>query len=537
MAEKNPALIFHQLEMRMEEKPEFVGLIFENGGFYHDEPLTYRQLVVNTFKVAKGLRESGIGKQDAIALVMRNHPEMVYAMGTANLLGCVAVPIDPRSKGEKLGYMLSNCKAKAVITTADLLPEVEGAAKGMSGIERIWLNLKPDADLSLASKYPTINELVDRPDIYELENRVDDPNLPMEIIYTSGVTGNPKGVVIKANRTVMYTALARMVWGYKEDSILYTGLSLAHGNAQAVTLMSAIALGIRAVISQKFTKSRIWDICRRYGCTTFSLLGGMMSGIYNEPPRPDDADNPVEVVISAGTPIAIWEAFEKRFNVKILEWYGAVEGGFAYKPVGVGPIGSFGKPLEGLMEYKIVDENDNEVPPYVTGELLMRAVNAPPEVEYYGRPEDSQAKTRGGWLRTGDMVHRDEEGWLFFDYRKEGGGLRRQGEFIIPSYVEKVIGEHPDVSEVCVYGIPAASGAPGESDLVAAVAPFEGRSIDPASIFKKAAEGLERNSVPSYVQVVEEIPKSASEKYLDRVLRDQFSPDAKNVYKLEDFGI
>lgn len=535
MSEKNPALMFHQLEMRMEEKPEFVGLIFENGGLYRDEPLTYRQLVTNTFKVARGLRESGIGKGDVVATVMRNHPEMVYLMGAANLMGFVFVPIDPRSKGEKLAYMLGDSKAKAVVTTADLLPEVEALAKEIPGIERIWLNLKPDADLSLASKYPTINELVDGPDIYELDNRVDDPTLPMEIIYTSGVTGNPKGVVIKATRTLMYTALAKMVWGYKEDSILYTGLSLTHGNAQAVTLMSAIALGIRAVISQRFTKSRIWDICRRYGCTTFSLLGGMMSGIYNEPPRPDDADNPVEVVISAGTPIAIWEDFEKRFNVKILEWYGAVEGGFAYKPVGQGPIGSFGKPIEGLMEYKIVDENDNEVPPGVTGELLMRAVNQKPEVEYHGRPEDSEKKTRGGWLRTGDMVHRDEEGWLFFDYRKEGGGLRRQGEFIIPSYVEKVIGEHPDVSEVCVYGIPAASGAPGESDLVAAVAPFEGRTIDPASIFRKAAEGLERNAIPSYIQVVEEIPKSASEKYLDRVLRDQFSPDAENVYRMEDY--
>jgi len=535
MSEKNPALIFHQLEMRMEEKPEFVGLIFENGGLYRDEPLTYRQLVTNTFKVAKGLRENGIGKGDVVALVMRNHPEVVYAMGTANLLGCVMVPIDPRSKGDKLAYMLKDCGARMVITTADLLPEVEAQASRIPAIERIWLVLKPDADFSLASKYPTINELVDGPDIYELDNRVDDPTLPMEIIYTSGVTGNPKGVVIKSTRTVMYTALARMVWGYKEDSILYTGLSLAHGNAQAVTLMSAIALGIRAVISQKFTKSRIWDICRRYGCTTFSLLGGMMSGIYNEPPRPDDADNPVEVVISAGTPVAIWEAFEKRFNVKILEWYGAVEGGFAYKPIDKGPIGSFGKPIEGLMEYKIVDENDNEVPPYVTGELLMRAVNQKPEVEYHGRPEDSEKKTRGGWLRTGDMVHRDEEGWLFFDYRKEGGGLRRQGEFIIPSYVEKVIGEHPDVSEVCVYGIPAASGAPGESDLVAAVAPFEGKSIDPRSIFEKCLEELERNSVPSYLQVVDEIPKSASEKYLDRVLREQFSPDAENVFRLEDY--
>ncbi len=117
-------------------------------------------------------------------------------------------------------------------------------------------------------------------------------------------------------------------------------------------------------------------------------------------------------------------------------------------------------------------------------------------------------------------------------------GTKKAGSFSItarPEYVEKVIGEHPDVSEVCVYGIPAASGAPGESDLVAAVVLFEGRQIDPASIFKKAMEGLEANAVPSYLQLVEEIPKSPSEKFLDRVLREEFSPDASNVYKFEDY--
>jgi acyl-CoA synthetase (AMP-forming)/AMP-acid ligase II len=535
MGEKNPALMSNIIEMRLEENPDKVGLVFENGGLYPDEKLTYMQIAANSFKLARGYRDIGIAKGDAVASVMRNHPESVYASGAANLLGVIGVPIDPRTKGEKLGYMLEDCKAKAVITTADLLPEVERVAKEVRGIERIWLNLKPDADPSLAERYATLNELLEGPDIFEMEGRVDDSNLPMAIIYTSGVTGNPKGVVIKASRTLMFSAMATMIWKYTPQSVIYTGLSLTHGNALAVSLLPALSMGILGVISQRFTKSRIWDICRQYGCTTFSLLGGMMSGIFNEPPRPDDADNPVEVVISAGTPLAIWEAFEKRFNVKILEWYGAVEGGFAYKPIGEGPIGSFGKPLEGLMEAAIVDDNDNPVPQGVTGELLMRAVSAKPEVEYYGRKKDSEEKTRGGWLRTGDMVHADEDGWLFFDYRKEGGGLRRAGDFIIPSYVEKVIGEHPDISEVCVYGIPAASGAPGESDLVAAVAAFPGKSVEPQAVFEVAVRGLERNSVPSYVQIVEEIPKSASEKYLDRVLKDQFSPDADNIYKLEDY--
>jgi acyl-CoA synthetase (AMP-forming)/AMP-acid ligase II len=328
----------------------------------------------------------------------------------------------------------------------------------------------------------------------------------------------------------MYCLFGWLVWDYRKDDIVYTGLSLAHGNAQAVTLFPALSMGIPCVIGQRFTKSHIWDVCRKHGCTTFSLLGGMMSGIYNEQPRDDDDLNPVRKVISAGTPRAIWEDFERRFDVKILEWYGAIEGGLAFKPVGKGPVGSFGKPLPGLVDMKVVDDDDNEVPPGVSGELISRMITGT-SVEYYKKHEASEEKTRGGWLRSGDMVHRDEQGWLFFDYRK-GGALRRAGDFIKPDQVEKIIGEHPNVSEVCVYGIPSRMGAPGESDLVAAVVPFPGSTLDPQSIFKTATEGLERNSVPSYIQVVGEIPKSASEKHLDRLLRDAFDPDADNVFEL-----
>jgi len=260
----------------------------------------------------------------------------------------------------------------------------------------------------------------------------------------------------------------------------------------------------------------------------------MMMGIYSEPEKPDDGENPVNVVLSAGTPRAIWESFEDRFNLKIHEWYGAVEGGFAHNPVGVGPVGSFGKPLEGFMEMKVVREDDTECAPHEVGELVSRTVGQEVEVEYLGKKKASEEKTRGGWLRSGDMCHADEQGWLYFDYRK-GGGLRRAGDFIMPEHVEAVVATHPDVTEVCVYGIPAASGAPGEVDLVAAVVATPGRSIDAESIFQQFLEGLEKNSVPSYIQVVDAIPKTISEKNLDRVLREEFREDAENVFKLEDF--
>jgi crotonobetaine/carnitine-CoA ligase len=182
----------------------------------------------------------------------------------------------------------------------------------------------------------------------------------------------------------------------------------------------------------------------------------MMMGIYSEPVRPDDGDNPVGKVISAGTPRPIWEAFEKRFGVNIHEWYATVEGGFAHKMPGEGPVGSFGKPLEGFLEMKVVREDDSECEAGEVGELISRMLTGETKVEYHGNPQASDAKTRGGWLRSGDMVHRDADGWLYFSFRK-GGGLRRQGDFIMPEYVEGVIAERPDVTDVCVYGISAAS--------------------------------------------------------------------------------
>jgi crotonobetaine/carnitine-CoA ligase len=325
------------------------------------------------------------------------------------------------------------------------------------------------------------------------------------------------------------SALGRFVFQFGPDDRPYTGLSLTHGNAQAVTLASALCLELPAVISRRFTKSRLLDICRKHGCTTFSLLGGMATAIYSEPSKPDDAQNPVRVVTSAGMPAAIWESFEKRFDVKILEWYGAVEGGLAFKPVGQGPVGSFGQPGPGL-EMKILDDDDVECAPGVLGEICSRpATGESAQVEYHGNPEASEAKTRGGWLRSGDVGHRDEEGWLFFDYRK-GGGIRHNGDFINPGFVEKVIAEHPDVTDVYVYGVPAASGAPGEKDVVAAIVGQPGQPLDPAAVFETCRRGLESNFVPSYLQVVDEIPKTASEKPQERFLLEAFAPDGEGVY-------
>ncbi|MGB2885865.1 MAG: ATP-dependent acyl-CoA ligase, partial [Dehalococcoidia bacterium] len=101
--------------------------------------------------------------------------------------------------------------------------------------------------------------------------------------------------------------------------------------------------------------------------------------------------------------------------------------------------------------------------------------------------------------------------------------------------VETVIGAHPEVSEVCVYGVPAASGAPGESDLVAAIQPFEGKTVDPKSIYDMCKKDLEANYVPSYLQIIEELPKTLTEKPLARQLKEMFERGEGAIYKFEDY--
>ncbi len=277
------------------------------------------------------------------------------------------------------------------------------------------------------------------------------------------------------------------------------------------------------------TRSRLWDICRHYGCTFFNLLGGMTTAIYSEPHKPDDADNPVRRVLSAGMPASIWENFARRFDVEIFEFYGAAEGGMTFNPPGEGPVGSIGKPPASL-EGKVVDENDNEVPPGEQGEIVFRnADGSCPVVSYFKNPEASGKKTRDGWLRMGDIGHVDAEGWFYFDYRS-GGGIRHNGDFVNPGFVEKVVAEHAQVDDVFVYGIEAASGVPGEKDVIAAVVPLAGEVLDVPALFSHCRAHLEANFVPTYVQVMAEIPKTASEKPQERFCLEHFRAHPEAVH-------
>lgn len=525
---KNLNIIANLVEAGAVSNPDLDVLTFEDGG--KEEVRTYRQLWNNGQRIAAALRASGLQAGDRVALLMQNHPEFVETMVAAAILGVVLVPIDPRTRGDKLAFMLNDASCLGAVCADYALPALlECSGRVQSLVFAYVVGEDWRKPLAPAVSLTPMGGVLDVP-VPNLSVAVSDDATPMQIMYTSGTTGDPKGVVVRHGRFGFVSKQGEMVFGYHAGDRPYTGLSLTHGNAQFVTLAPALKMGLRAVISRKFTKSRLWDITRRYGCTTFSLLGGMVTAIYSEPRKPDDGDNPVRLVISAGMPAALWNDFAERYKVEIFEFYGAMEGGMTVNPPGVGPVGSCGRVAPSLIA-KVVDDGGNELPPDTPGELWFRPVDgSPAAVEYFNNPRASAAKTEGGWLHSGDVVTMDADGWVFYLHRK-GGGIRHNGDFINPAYIEKIVAEHPGVSDVSVYGVPAASGAPGEKDVVAAVVPVDMAGFDPQSVFVWCRGRLENNMVPEYVHVVDELPKTATEKIQTRYLLEMFQLESDRIHR------
>ncbi len=529
MAEPSLMIIANLVHARAVEQPDLDVLTFESEGV--TETRTYRELWENGQRIAQALVDRGMRKGDRFALIMLNHPEFVESMIAAAIIGAVFVPIDARARGAKLSFLLKDAACRGVVCAAYAFEGVMEAVRLGAPIE--WGYVLGDHVQAPGTAVPfpvfSLRDVLGRPvPSPKLTVAVLDPAEPMQVMYTSGTTGDPKGIVVAHQRFGMVSNHGEAVFGYRVGDRPYTGLSLTHGNGQFVTLAPSLKMGLRAVISRKFSKSRLWEILRTHGCTTFSLLGGMITAIYSEPRRADDADNPVRLVISAGMPAAIWADFAKRYGVEILEFYGAVEGGMSINPPGAGPIGSCGRVVPGLIA-KVVDERGHEVPRGQPGELWFRLADGPfPTVSYLNNPAASAKKTEGGWLHSGDVVNMDPDGWIYYLHRA-GGGIRRNGEFVSPAVIEKSLAEHPAVDDVFVYGMAAASGAPGEKDIVAAVVPKESARFDPHALIAWLGTRLEPNMIPSYVQAVAEIPKTASEKPQERFLVDLFNSRPESV--------
>jgi len=236
----NQAIISHFLELKADSLPDKEILVFENSLTGHaDEIYTYGQLYEGSNKIARAFIDEGFSKGDTFAVFMRNHAEFVLSMLSGPVIGTVMVPIDPRSRGERLKFLLTNSGAKAVIVSLDYLPALKEVLPDLPQIQKVFLVAKPgmNKDIPGANDFPYLNEILEKETWERVDQQIMDVRHPFQIIYTSGTTGDPKGVMIRNNRFGMFTIVTRLVWKYKPSDVLYTGLSLTHGNAQAVTCL------------------------------------------------------------------------------------------------------------------------------------------------------------------------------------------------------------------------------------------------------------------------------------------------------------
>jgi crotonobetaine/carnitine-CoA ligase len=486
-------LIEHQARM-VGEKPYII---------HEDQKVTFAEFNQATCRAANGLSEQGARPGDGVALLMGNCPEYLYLFYGMPRGGFYSVPINVALKGDGLRYILTHSDVKFLVVDDSLYSKFAELESPVGAVEKVFV--RRTAAESLPEGTHDLEALLDA-SADKPAHQADKGSISY-LMYTSGTTGFPKGVV---NRNRSGNIAGLMALGgltFQPDDVLYTALPLFHANALILTAAFAMCCGLPMALEKRFSASGFWDSIRRYGGTTFNALGAMVPILMKQPQKPDDADNPVRLVITSACPANLWEPFEKRFNVKIWEAFGAVDGGGALTfNFGDAPVGSVGKFVTGH-PWKLVDDDGNEVPQGEIGELITQVTDKKSgSVEYYKNPEASQKKVRDGWVYHGDLFYADKEGNLYFVDRKSDC-MRRRGENISSFEVENIIEKHPHVAECAAFGVPSELG---EDDVMVWVKPKAGADLDLRDLMQHCAANMAYFMVPRYADVVDDIPRTGT---------------------------
>lgn len=482
--------------------------------YFQDRVISFFELNRQVNRAANGLAGLGVKPGVGVSIMMPNSPEWLFVYFATQKLGAYAVPVNVGLKGEGLRHIIDHSDSSILVCHPDYAEAIQAVRSSLSKLTQIVVNTAEASDgWTPPESWQTLAGVT--------EASQANPGVPIDgeaisaLMYTSGTTGAPKGV---ANRYKgMNIAGIRMFGTVLEpDDVLYSCLPLFHANALFLTTVRALVMSLPMALSRRFSASRFWDEIRRHGATTFNALGAMIPILMKQPERPDDADNPVRLVLSGACPVSVWERFEKRFALRLLEGYAAVDGGgFSIFNFGNSPKGSFGKPLSPI---RIVDDEGEEVAQGEPGELLFQVDDAQRRrVEYYKNEKASNAKIRDGWFHTGDLVYADQEGHLYFVDRKTDS-LRRRGENISSWEVEREIDRHPAVLESAVFGVPSDLG---EDEVMAAVVLREGETLAPQDLIRHCEEQMARFMVPRYIEYRDALPKTGTQRIQKSILKQE----------------
>jgi crotonobetaine/carnitine-CoA ligase len=479
--------------------------------------VSYGELLERSARAAAALRGLGVRPGDTVLLMLDNSIDHVVAWFGASCAGAVTVPLNTAFQPPQMSFIANDCEARVLVIEAEYLPRLREAAGRLTHLEHVVVRGSGPGVQGLPYSVHDIGvlEAAEPGPLAPLA-----PSDPSGIMYTSGTTGSPKGVVVTHAQTYGRNLPLGPGSPQPGDVCLVT-LPIYHVIGQCRGLYNALIAGGTTVLERHFSASRFWDSCRKHNVDYVPLVGVMATYLLRQPERQDDADNPVKR-ICLGTTIPEVEEFRRRFGVpELYVSYGLTEAG----GVLVGPAEAAGCGfLRDDFEARLVDEHDVDVAPGEAGELLLR----PKEpwtvmARYHNRPEETVHRWRNLWLHTGDLMRRRDDGvYLFVDRRSDR--IRHKGENVSPGEVEQQILAHPSVAECGVVGLAAADegAAPGDQEILAVVVPAAGAALDPADLVRFLSGRLPRFALPRFVRVTAELPRTESTRRVRRgVLAEQ----------------
>jgi crotonobetaine/carnitine-CoA ligase len=487
--------------------------------YFEEQRFTYGAIEQMASRAAKGFENLGVAQNDKVGIMMSNRPEFLFVWFGLSKLGAVEVPLNIAHKGEILTYMIRQSDCSTVVIEAAFFEVLSAVANRLPKLSNVIL-----LDWPCAATLPKLRGI--RTVTYEVlaDNRGDytrcnvKPADPWAIMFTSGTTGPSKGAVMPHAYALAQAEIICGMAEYTEVDRLYNALPLFHGNAQVLSTMPALISGASMLLAKRFSASQFWYDIRRHGCTEFNYIGGILSILLKSDMQADDADNPLRVMVGAGANAQVLKAFEERFKVTLIESYGMSEIGAplnntftARRPGSCGTVNAY-------YEVKLVDDEGGEVDTGEPGELLVRPRRSNSMMlEYYGMPESTVEAWRDLWFHTGDYLKRDDEGYFYFIDRKKDA-LRRRGENISSFEVERCVNAHPAVLESAAVAVRSDLG---EDEVMICVATRAGASVTPMELIHHCEARMARFMVPRYVRMLEQLPKTPTERVQKFRLRNE----------------
>lgn len=502
-----PMLLAEQAERRGDAE----ALVFEDAAGAMRR-YTYAELQAATASAAGGLAELGVRAGDKVVVHLTNRPEVVLTIFALARLGAVAVPSNTANRAQELTHLIGFSDAKLLVTSPDHLELFDDVLPRTPAIERVVL----------AGADGAPGDHVDFAELLQAAPAgaaVTDPETPLEILFTSGTTALPKGVVLTHANWLWSGERTSRGLRLDESDRMLTALPLFHVNAQSLTLMNALTLGATAIVVEQFSASRFMDQVRRHGATHTSIVAMVVRTLLAQPAADADRDHALRRVSYAiNVSDAEKEEFERRFGVELLNGYGLSE---AMTEVSVCPVGGPGRwPSIGLpamdRQIRLVDAAGHEVAQGEVGEITVKGVPGRTIMkEYYKDPEATARTIRDGWLSTGDNGYLDERGYLyFFDRAKDI--IKRAGENVSASEVEAALAEHPLIARAAVIGVPDALR---DEAVMAFVVLEPGASLARDDVERHCAQRLARFKVPTIVEFTDALPMTSIGKIEKHKLR------------------